>query len=67
MRTPLRIELFVRGINLAKIARRAGVDPAFVSRVVAGKQKCSTKLAKALSEFGIQVDSLDTRKLKQSK
>lgn len=60
MRTRLRWELFAREISLADIARRAGVDQAFVSRVVAGKQKCSPKLAQALREFGVQVE--DTRR-----
>ena len=58
MRTRLRLELFVREISLADIARKAGVDPGFVSRVVAGKQKCSPKLAKALWELGVQLESM---------
>lgn len=45
-----RIELFLRGIPLADIARKAEVDKAYVSRCLNGKQKPSRKLIEAACE-----------------
>lgn len=47
----LRIELFLRGIKLIDIAEKANVDPAFISRIVGGQQKASSKVAEAIKEL----------------
>lgn len=49
----LKLELFLRGIKQAEIARRAGVNPAYVNRIVNGKQVASIKVKEALKEVGI--------------
>ncbi len=41
------IELFLRDIPAIKIAREAGVDHAYVSRCLNGKQRPSERLKKA--------------------
>ena len=42
--------LFFREIDQKSIARKAGVSSSFISRVIAGKDKASPRVRKALSE-----------------
>lgn len=54
--TPLKLQLILKDVSQAEIARAAGVDRAYVNRVVLGKQPCSERVARALKEIaGIEV------------
>ncbi len=46
--TPLKLELFLRGIKQIDIAKKANVDPAYINRCVNGKQKPSERIAEAI-------------------
>lgn len=49
--TRAKIELFLRGVKQTEIAKRAGVDFAYVNRCVNGKQKPSKKIIQATKEL----------------
>ena len=54
--SPLRLELFLKGVKQIDIARKAGVDPAFICRIVAGKQKPSEKVINVFRRMGLDVE-----------
>ncbi len=55
MSTNLKIELILKGIKQVHIAERAGVDNAFVCRVVNGRQKPSLRIIEAFNYYGIEL------------
>lgn len=60
MRSRLQLETFLRGVKNRDVAHRAGVDPAFVSRVLAGKQRPSARIVRALAEeLGLPLERVE--------
>ena len=49
----LKLELFLKGVNQVEVARRAGVNLAYINRIVNGKQVASAKAIEAFKEVGI--------------
>lgn len=54
--TPLKLELFIKGVQQINVAREAGVTKGYVCRIVNGHQPCSEKVAKAFKKFGIEIE-----------
>ncbi|HEY3373734.1 MAG TPA: helix-turn-helix transcriptional regulator [Candidatus Aquicultor sp.] len=56
MITQLKLQLVLKDIKQADIARAAGVHRAYINRVVLGRQKPSERVIKAFKEVaGIEV------------
>ncbi|RJQ31866.1 MAG: XRE family transcriptional regulator [Actinobacteria bacterium] len=49
--TRLKTELFYRQISQRKVAKKAGVDPAFISRICNGANRPSKKVKEAICEL----------------
>ena len=50
MITPLKLQLILKDISQAEIARAAGVQRAYVNRVVLGRQKPSKRVVEAFKQ-----------------
>lgn len=53
--TALKIQLMLKGIKQAEIARRASVSRSAISQAVSGKVKPSKKIVRAFQEVGIDL------------
>ena len=60
MLTQLKLQLILRDVKQADIARAAGVGTAYINRIVLNKQKPSARAIKAFKEVaGINLEDLE--------
>ena len=68
MLTQLKLQLILKDVKQADIARAAGVNRAYINRIVLNKQKPSARAIKAFKEVaGISLEAADAKNLVPAK